>query len=234
MKHFLISVMFVVLACIIVNGQCYYKGKLKKKCCGCTEISQCSTDGCGGDKLLNRRKNLTAKPPQADVEDWDFAKMKLVRFPKSWVSGTKRTLLKIWGEGTAIRISGFLKIAKHYTIGKETSNCNLKKEENNDFHLVLVERKNQGEKRSITAEITPRLRPDGWTFTKVNALAKARTYVRVTGYLMFDSEHAGSKIPVRLTHWEVHPVSSFDVCSLTKEECDQGQGWIALKDSPEP
>ena len=234
MKHLLFSLVIFLFAFSVVDGQCYYKGKQKKKCCGATSIEECSKDGCGGDKLLNRRKNITTKPAEADVEDWDFSKMTHVKFPKSWVDGTPRTLLKTWGEGTPIRLSAFLRKAKNYTSGHESCNCHLRVEGNNDFHLVLVERKQQGEKRSITAEISPRIRPDGWTFSKLTSLAKVKNYVRVTGYLMFDSQHAGSSVPARLTHWEIHPVTSFEVCTLTKAECDQGQGWIDLRDSPEP
>lgn len=234
MRYVVLSLILYSLAFVYVEGQCYYKGKLKKKCCGAVAIGQCPKEGCGGDKLLNRRKNLVTKPDQADIEDWDFNKMTHVTFPKTWADGTPRTLLKSWGEGTPIRISAFLIKVKNYPSGKESCNCNLKVESNNDFHLVLVERRQQREKRSITAEITPRLRTDGWTFAKLDALAKAKQYVRVTGYLMFDSQHAGSSIPARLTHWEIHPATAFEVCTLTKSECDQGQGWIDLKDSPEP
>jgi hypothetical protein len=234
MKQIILSLVIILTAFTIVDAQCYYKGKLKKKCCGATSIASCTSDGCGGDKYLNRRKNMVTKPTQSDVEDWDFSKMTHVKFPASWASGTPRTLLKNWGEGTPVRISAFLRKAKNYTSGKEACNCNLKVEENNDFHLVLVERKQQSEKRSITAEITPRIRPEGWTFSKLSSLAKVKTYVRVTGYLMFDSQHAGSSVPARLTHWEIHPVTSFEVCTLTKAECDQGEGWQDLKSFPEP
>lgn len=204
------------------------------KCCNASSIDGCPVKGCGGDSNLNVRKNITEIPDPNDVEDWTFNDMLNVTFPAQWSSGQDRSLLTTWGEGTAIRIKARLKKVVNYSSGKESTNCNLKRNENNDFHLVLTRAKNKPESQSITAEITPRIRPDGWTLTKLRPLALDQYYVRVTGYLMLDTQHIGDDHPVRYTHWEIHPVTAFEVCTLTKTACDNGDGWQDLTDWPEP
>lgn len=230
MKHFFLSVALFLSTCAFVNAQCYNSDV--SKCCGVTTIGECPVEGCRGDSNLNRRKNITAIPDPAIVLDWEFNDVLFVLFPESWTRGAERTLLTEWGEGKAIRLKVRLKKAKGS--GHETPNCHLKLQANNDFHLVLTRVKDKPEEESITAEITPRLRPEGWTLSKLNQLAVVQAYVRITGYLMLDTEHIGDSVPKRYTHWEIHPVTEFEVCTLTKAKCDDGEGWVKLKDWPLP
>jgi len=101
------------------------------------------------------------------------------------------------------------------------------------FHLVLVGSKRGREEKSVTAEISPHIRPSGWTFPKLRALARSKAYVRVTGLMLLDTQHIKRPIK-RLTNWEIHPVTGFEVCTKTAAECDGGEGWQDLSDSPEP
>lgn len=234
MKRLLFLLSLGVLAYIHAGAQvCAFADK-PGKCCGAANIAQCPVQGCGGDPKLNLRKNITAIPSPEEVEDWEFNDMLEVVFPASWNSGQDRALLATWGEGKAIRLKARLKKVGKYSSGKESTNCNLKREENNDYHIVLTRVKNKPEEESITAEITPRIRPIGWTFTKLKNLALDQTYVRVTGYLMLDTQHIGDDHPRRYTHWEIHPVTAFEVCTQTKSKCDDGEGWVDLADVPEP
>jgi hypothetical protein len=209
--------------------------KKKKNTCGATSSQKdgdCPVQGCGGDSLLNRKKNLVT--PASGPETYtrtDFVKLK---FPESWVSGTSRALLKKWGEGTAVMYDAFLLRVKNYPSGAESCNCNLKLNENNDFHLVTGHKSTTPEDDSITGEITPRFRPDGWTLTKLRKLAKDKAYIRLTGYLMLDTQHVGSSEPARVTHWEIHPVTGFKVCTGSVASCKAGNGWQNLSDFPEP
>lgn len=234
MKRLLLLLFLFISTCAYVNAQlCAFPDK-PWKCCDATGFGDCPVVGCGGDPLLNSRKNITAIPDPATVEDWQFNDMLNVTFPASWSSGMDRTQLTAWGEGKAVRIKARLKRIEKYGSGKETSNCNLKLEENNDYHIVLTRVKNKPESQSITAEITPRLRPAGWTYKKLNKLKDTQPYVRVTGYLMLDTQHIGDAHPIRYTHWEIHPVTAFEVCTMTKIKCDAGEGWVNLADMPEP
>ena len=86
----------------------------------------------------------------------------------------------------------------------------------------------RAEKRSITAEITPRLRPDGWTIVKLRELARNLTYVRLTGWAMLDTQHIAHPIN-RRSNWELHPVTKFEVCTASIVDCDAGTGWTNLE-----
>ncbi len=230
----------------------------QRNCCGATTIAECPLIGCGGDAELNTKKNNTSLPAEADIEASTIRKFANFLFPASWVSGTQRTLLESWGEGKALQIRGYLIKAENYTSGAETTNCSLKTSDFNDFHLVMVQfpsaaRKalvkmasdkkstqeagkaafKAAEKRSMTAEISPRLRNDGWTIAKLRDLARNVTYVRVTGWALIDTQHISHPLN-RLSNWEIHPVTSFEVCTLDVDACDAGDGWVKLEDMPEP
>ena len=103
----------------------------------------------------------------------------------------------------------------------------------------------RAEKRSLTAEITPRLRPDGWTIAKLRELVRSGgvpaddtdtatnikrpfAYIRVTGWAMLDTQHISKPID-RRSNWELHPVTKFDVCMTTVAACKSGQGWSTLE-----
>ena len=83
--------------------------------------------------------------------------------------------------------------------------------------------KGNSDRASTTAEITQRFRNDKLTHDRLVPLAKGK-YVRVTGWAMLDTQHVGKPTPVRKMHWEIHPVTKFEVCTATKSECDTGTG----------
>lgn len=129
---------------------------------------------------------------------------------------------------------------------------------NTDKHLVLVSRKTvyafplpakvhykewkanlaQREGESITAEFTPRVRLDHPHFTRAAIrplILKARQMalpVRVTGLLMFDSQHFLEKPPLlRVNDWEIHPVLKLEYCPAgTTCKADSDEGWKSLDD----
>lgn len=224
----------------------------QRNCCGATSIEDCPAQGCGSDPELNRKKNRTSKPTAADVEQKTLLQIASFTSPASWASGTKRKKLEKWGEGKAVKVTAFLIKAENYTDGAESTNCNLRTNDFNDFHLVLVQNPTaakkavakmetnetagkkafkRAEKKSLTTEITPRLRPDGWTIAKLRQLARDFAYVRVTGWAMLDTQHISRPIN-RLSNWEIHPVTKFEVCTGTVEDCDQDQNWTKLEDIP--
>ena len=51
----------------------------------------------------------------------------------------------------------YLLKVKNYACGMESCNCNLKTDENNDFHLVTIAKKTDAEDDSITGEINTSL-----------------------------------------------------------------------------
>ena len=128
------------------------------------------------------------------------------------------------------KLYGVKKVGKNPGEGGESVNCNLPAEEQNDIHIALVEQAGQSECTSVTAEMSPHLRPTQWTAIvknqKTHAALVEKLPVRITGQLFFDAMHkpcdaAGKPDgPSRQSLWEVHPVYKIDVCSKTTvKEC---------------
>ena len=96
----------------------------------------------------------------------------------------------------------------------------------------------KAEKLSLTAEITPRLRPNvalvgnGSPSDRIISLlrkyAREFTYVRVTGWALLDTQHISRPID-RLSNWEIHPVTTFEVCTATVDQCKAGTGWMNIE-----
>ena len=106
--------------------------------------------------------------------------------------------------------------------GKEACNRGLSGVVNNDFHLVLSSKPTNTEAQSVTGEITPRIRLNhtGWTKAKLNSIADDELEVRITGYIILDTQHVGKSTPVRSTNWEIHPITEFEV--------KVGGQWVTL------
>jgi hypothetical protein len=224
---------FLLLVLCVVDT--YAQAECKKfdkhgnpKCCDATAFESCALEGCGGDPLLNTAKNRTDSPADGAAQHKTIIQIANFTHPASWSSGTGRALLVSWGEGTPVEVTLYIKKVKNYPSGLESSNCNISGDRNNDYHIVLVTAKNSAEKNSLTAEITPRLRQATWTYPRLRDLAGQKAYVRVTGWAMLDTQHVGRSVPKRKTHWEIHPVTKFEVCTTTKTDCDAGNGWEPL------
>lgn len=219
-------VVFAVLSCDPI----IYAAKKKKPARVCpTSLSSCPDGGCGGDPKLNEFKNQKKKAN--DPEDWTIADVIELndKTPDKWKSGSDRKPLRDIGEGTAVRIKGYLIHAK-LTGTPESCNCFLKGLPNNDFHLNIVPTKASTMKQSLVVEMSPQSRNKKWELPTLQALMGTKTYVRVTGWLMFDSAHVHFQSMPRSTAWEIHPVTGFEVCQSTKKECDKGNGWKKLED----
>jgi len=221
----------------------------------------CSPDN-HHDPRLNRLKNLksSGKPVQdrslADMKMLE-TKIRKTKYKKS----DARTIPANLGEGDQIRVVGYLLAIKKE--GAESCNCGLSETDvTTDNHLVLVEPSvvkkfplppnatkktltgifHKREKFSVTAEFTPRVRAEGHpNFNRklqFEMLNKDKTpagaiWVRVTGQLMFDSEHYKSSVPRRATSWEIHPILKFEVCSKGKT-CPKAadDDWVDLDSMP--
>jgi hypothetical protein len=70
---------------------------------------------------------------------------------------------------------------------------------------------------SVTAEFTPRVRLGHPNFSRAKLQplidAHGKLLVRVTGLLMFDSEHFLGRHLKRHNNWEIHPVLKLEYCS---------------------
>ena len=134
----------------------------------------------------------------------------------------------------------------------ENRSASPKKQKDLDNHLVLVEEETldlEGsddkktlalrEEDSITAEFTPRVRLDHPNLIRANLTSRIKNapkkalLVRVTGLLMFDSEHFVGHHLKRVNDWEIHPVLKLEFCE-TGHNCtaNGNAGWKSLDHIP--
>jgi len=95
------------------------------------------------------------------------------------------------------------------------------------------------ELESETAEFTPRVRVAHPNFTRekikplIDSTPQKALLVRVTGLLLFDSEHFIRNHLVRANNWEIHPVLGVEFC-VTGDKCkgSSDTDWKSLDDLP--
>jgi hypothetical protein len=220
-------------------------------------IDACPAEGCSSDNhhdpKLNRLKNI--KTLSASVHDRTLVWIKTHADPKQYQRGGDRKELTKLKEGQRTRVVGYLLRAK-LELGGESCNCYLRTEETTDNHLVLVTKDtvdrfqlpanptkaildstfHSREAESITAEFTPRVRKLSHPhFTSesiqplIDGAPQQALLVRVTGQLMFDSEHFFQNRLNRITNWEVHPIFRLEYCPTGKKCTRKGKAnWVDL------
>ena len=231
MKRFFVVVL--LLAFSIATVAAAPPKKKKKGPCAPT-LAKCPVTGCGGkiDKNLNRRKNIRTAPTGA-AKDMTITEMKALEDPvDGFAKGGKRDALTALGEGDLIRVVALALVARRGN--PESCNCGLGGVANTDNHIVLIDPSDDSpsleadEPDSVTAEFTPRVRkrlPDLSRATLQPLIDDApdnALRVRVTGVLMFDSEHSLGKPLTRSNNWEIHPVFIMEYCPTGKTCPDTG------------
>lgn len=142
-------------------------------------------------------------------------------------------------EGDLVRVIGY--IAKgdeglHVNKEGESVNCQLKKPDDNDIHIPLVEAPGNTEYSGIVAEMIPQDRPQAWSVDALKDIQAKGLKLWVEGGLSYDKVHfvnadADNPLkdePDRMSLWEVHPITKFLVCR--KEHCDPQaeEDWTPL------
>jgi hypothetical protein len=251
MKRSLISVLVLFSALGLIADSASAKPK-PTPCPGVFEISDCPDEGCGNgfDPELNKRKNIRIDPG-GNATLQTFAWMKKLKTPpkNEFCTDRDRSVLQELGEGQKITVVAWALAAR--AEGPETCNCKLGLPADTDNHIVLVnpDLKNPtltaSEKQSETAEFTPRVRLDHPKFTqeRLESLidpewsppakpANGKLLVRVTGLLMFDSEHYCGPFQLnRKNDWEIHPVLKMEYCPEEQTcQADSDENWQNLED----
>jgi hypothetical protein len=227
----------------------------KKKPPCAADLASCADEGCGTsfDPNLNKRKNITSddQTPTLHTLTW----MKKLDDPEEFSQGDPRDELASIGEGQKVTVMAYLLVAKPE--GAESCNCGLLNPDQTDNHLVLVTKTTvqkfpagdtaaankaamkQREPESETAEFTPRVRLNHPNFTRqvvqplINATPEKALLVRVTGILLFDSEHFIRHHLVRVNNWEIHPVLKLEYCTKgDKCRATSDDGWQSLDNLP--
>jgi hypothetical protein len=251
----------VLLFAVALTGP--VAGATKKVPCA-ANLAACPDEGCGKsfDPKLNLQKNILVNSPDAEkpVTVRSLTWMKKLDDPENFAKGDDRDDIRTLGEGDKVRVAAYLLIARDEP-GGESCNCGLTSKAETDNHLVLVSKftvdtfpldgttsaelkvvLDEREKESITAEFTPRIRRDGHpNFLKktldplIKKAKEQALFVRVTGVLLFDSEHFIGHHLKRVNNWEIHPVLKMEYCT-TGWSCKIGSddGWESIDDLPAP
>lgn len=183
-------------------------------------VAQQVYHGCGmaGDaagskaQALNRLKNRYTAPTPSEVDA-------AVTLAAMLTPGDDRGR---WSDQRGATIVGYVRAAKPG--GFETSNCLAKLRQYRDTHIELVLKPMNAAALPVIVEVTPRWRAMmaakgvDWSTPTLRRQLVGR-WVRVTGWLMFDAEHAnaaehtapGHPRNWRATAWEVHPITAIQV-----------------------
>lgn len=226
MKRSLLSLFLAVVVCSAAGAQQRIK-----------DIRDCPDQGNGGDANLNKQKNIRSNNQRSTLRSIQW--MKDLQDPRNFTrQTTSRTELTRLGEGKKITVVAYALVARAGS--KESCNCGLSAVKDTDNHIVLVDPtlKNptlaKSEKDSETAEFTPRVRLDhpNLSRAKLQPLinVRKRLLVRITGLLMFDSEHFLGRHLTRHNNWEIHPVLKLEHCIAATCQDTSDVGWKSLED----
>lgn len=213
------------------------------------DINDCPDTGCGPalDPNLNTQKNIRSL--EGEAEPMTIQQMRNLPDPvRGFKIGDTREKLADLGEGKKIVVVANALMARKG--GSESCNCKLTSVADTDNHIVLVDRVlrikpgetakqtlARREENSITAEFAPRARLENPNLTRANLLPLIQVdgvqKVRITGVLMFDSEHSLGGHLKRHNNWEIHPVLAMDYCPRRKKcTADSDDNWVKLGDKP--
>ncbi len=257
MKRSWIALLLLAVAFpAIANAQPQPKKKPKPPCR--LKLADCPDEGCDDkfDPNLNRRKNIRSDDQAPTLRSLTW--MKKLDDPEDFTEGDTREELAALGEGQKITVMAHLLVVRDETGGDgESCNCHFHTLEATDNHLVLVSKTTVNkfpitnpndtqankqilrlrERESLTAEFTPRVRLDHPNFLRakvqplIDHAPQKALQVRVTGLLLFDSEHLINNPLVRVNNWEIHPVLKLEFCPAgAKCKATSDAGWQSLDD----
>ncbi len=253
MKRF--TTIFLLISTILITAKAQEFAVTQQPNCA-ANLGVCPPVGCSSDNHhdpnLNILKNIISI--NTPITDRTLSWMKSRKNPEHLIEKGERNELTNMGEGQQVRVVGYL-LAVKPELGGESCNCYLRTAETTDNHLVLVTKNTiekfplppnankstikavfkKREAESVTAEFAPRTRSDhpNFTFEKtqplINTTAQGALLVRITGQLMFDSEHFfRHKLP-RVNNWEIHPIFRFEYCPKGKTcTAASNDNWVDI------
>ncbi len=163
-------------------------------------------------RALNLLKNRYAAPAPADRDT-------AVTLAALLAPGDDRSR---WSDRRGASVVGYVQDVKPG--GIETVNCGSRDPRYRDTHIALVLDPMKAGALPVIVEVTPRWRAMraargvDWSTATLRRQLLGR-WVRVTGWLMFDAEHANAAANTapgrprdwRATAWEVHPITALEV-----------------------
>lgn len=207
-----------------------------------SNLAACGAQGCSKpgklppDPQVNVQKNRTQAPAQ--FHTYSFAgflnlnsKAVLKKLRTKWTDAESQRVRAV-ENGDGAMLVAYLYDAT--LSDPETCNCYLADVGGRDYHIWLGRNANPAAGDYVVVEMTPRMRESvpGWSLDKLAKLKKQHPKVRVRGLITYDNEHWDyPKRHIRATAWEIHPVTSFEVCPNGTSCTAQGStGWVKLED----
>lgn len=172
-------------------------------------------------KESNRKKNRITRPTEADI-DPDITLAALLG------AGDDEAR---WSDARAASIVGYVVDVKKG--GEETVNCGETDIRYRDTHIdIALDPDDTRKIVRVIVEVTPRWRAymkqrgDDWSTPALGPRLERR-WVRFTGWLFWDFEHAdeaehtdpGGDRNWRATAWEIHPITEIKVCPGSPQAC---------------
>jgi hypothetical protein len=184
----------------------------------------CPATGDGGDPVLNRLKNRIDSAAWIPVAFDDVLELRWPentvrrRLRRQWRAADAREVARY--EGIPISVEGYLAAARQS--GPESTNCHGAAARMRDWHLWLAPEPGRERRRAIIAEPTPATRAMNprWTLAVMRRLVRDSTRVRISGWLLLDTEHPEEVGRTRGTIWEIHPVMRI--------EARRGNRWVDI------
>jgi hypothetical protein len=176
----------------------------------------CPPEGSGGDPDLNHLKNRDLPPP--DYQPMTVAQiaaylplhaLEMTRSRRRWSQFALAEAAQ-W-ENRGVVVEGYFVRVRQ--MEPESCNCNDKRRR--DYHVWLGENAADERAVSLVTEVSPRLLPShpNWRLRILSQLSRNRAKVRISGWLMWDQEHADQVGKTRATQWEIHPIHRIEVFS---------------------
>lgn len=188
----------------------------------------CAPTGKGSDTYLSSLKNRDIPPTTArSYTVTKFLNAAPRTLPTRKIHRDKWTpqqqdLAARW-ERNAVMVEGYL-VFDAVKQAEEACNCGSKIYR--DFHLWLSTSPSQtkaSREKALVVEVSPRAWPTHPTWKEAKTfrnVIRAGDKVRVTGWVMWDQEHAAHLGKTRGTLWEVHPIHRIQVL--------KGNKWVSL------
>lgn len=211
-----IAVVVTFLTCLQVPVNSYANGGKTVRGDDAAKLAACPLEGDAKNtavRQLNSLKRRITTPAPADIDSQvTLAAMAAPGFDTSRFD-TKR----------GATIVGYVADVK--VGGVESVNCHTHDPKYRDTHIELtLDPLHDAESKHIIVEVTPQWRETmaaegvDWTTPTLRAQLLGR-WVKVTGWLFFDEEHANAAENTasvtnhiwRATVWEIHPITSIEV-----------------------
>jgi hypothetical protein len=228
-------------------------------------LAHCEPVGCAiedtpeaeANKVKNTLPSAQAAPKFVALDDFERLQAKIkspqglavsdrkifhdIKISRPREGGTIETIA--FSEGDLVEVMGYI-VGTPHARRFDPANCLLIGRDNNGYRIDIARLPGDTEYDSILVEMIPRGRNTWWTLGRLQRIRHEGLRVHVVGKLFYDNKHLVNSDPdeaivgepKRMSLWEIHPVSIFELCPKAKHDaCKEvrGKDWIKLEEMDE-